>query len=122
MPITQSVFSSNIATSTTGVLATGNVNLRSLFATNANASERFLLIYNKATAPVSSDIPVIAFPIPAIQGSVPGQLYLDSKFFSDQGVSGFPLGLSWGVSGTETSFDSGATASQHCITLTGGSV
>lgn len=81
--------------------------VKAVYATNTNAAVRYLQIFNKATAPVSSDVPVFSFYLPATSGVVE----IGSEFFSENGFY-LSTGLAIGISTVRGSYTA-ATAADH---------
>ncbi len=75
------------ATTNLAVVDTGQHIIYSITAFNANATVRYLKLYNKATAPVlASDRPVIVVPIPAT-GMVHLPMFMGARFPLGIGVA-----------------------------------
>src|SRR5258708_4657496 len=51
-------------------------NILSFDVTNVNAALRFFQLFNKATTPVNTDVPIFSFPVPAGTATVPVRLTL----------------------------------------------
>lgn len=88
-----------------------SANVYSVKFINRNASVRYAQLFNKATAPVAGDTPLISEPIPAGTTNNPGELVLTSQFFAPSEF--FPLGLGWAVSTTQGTLTDSATAADH---------
>ena len=59
------------ATTNEALILTGTSGLQAFYATNTGASVAFVKLYNKATAPISSDVPAMILPVPAAVSGVP---------------------------------------------------
>ena len=115
-PLASSSYSAT-AFSNFGAAAAANVKgtpgaIVSVAATSINAAIRYLQIHNKATIPLSTEVPVFSFPLPAGSATVPSVLVLDSDFF----MGGYYLsaGIGWAFSTTAGTYTA-ATASDHQI-------
>jgi len=86
-------------------------NIFSAHAHNINASIRYLHIFNKASAPAGSDVPVFSFAIPAGTANQPGDRLIGTDFF---GTAGYYLstGVAYGVSTVNATFTA-ATTTDH---------
>jgi hypothetical protein len=93
----------NSAASTNGALIlTGTSGLQAFFASNTGASDAFVKLYNKATAPtVGTDVPEMVIKVPAT-----GQVELTPGF---QGYR-FALGLGIAITGLAADTDTTAVA------------
>ena len=121
--MTPNVFSSSGGLVTSGVLTGNSSTFRALLATNADVNLRWLLLYSLNRTPINTDAPVLAIPLLGNgSAAAPTVLELGRDFFGDSGIAGFPSGIAWAVSGSQGSYDGTATASEHQITLIGGSV
>jgi hypothetical protein len=95
----------NSAASTNEVLIlTGTSGLQAFYATNTGATVAFVKLYNKATAPASTDIPAMILPVPAAVSGVPGVRDLPIGF------SGFRFSLGLGIRITGAVADNDTTA------------
>jgi hypothetical protein len=95
----------NSAASTNEVLIlTGTSGLHAFYATNTGAAVAFVKLYNKATAPASTDVPAMVIPVPAAVGGVPGVATLPIGF------SGFRFALGLGIRITGLVADNDTTA------------
>lgn len=86
-------------------------NLMSIYASNENAAVRYLQLHNKASAPTSSDVPVVSLPIAAGTANNPGTIKLGRDIFGEGGKY-FSTGISIGISTTKATFTA-ATATEH---------
>ncbi len=86
-------------------------NLFSIIATNTNAAVRWLQIHNKATAPASTNVPVLSLPIPAGTANNPGYLRLNRSDFGEGGMY-LSTGVAIGISTAEATFTA-ATTTDH---------
>lgn len=93
----------NSAASTNGALIlTGTSGLQAFFASNIGASDAFVKLYNKATAPtVGTDVPEMVIKVPAT-----GQVELTPGFNGYR----FPLGLGIAITGLAADTDTTAVA------------
>jgi hypothetical protein len=93
----------NSAASTNGALIlTGTSGLQAFFASNIGASDAFVKLYNKATAPtVGTDVPEMVIKVPAT-----GQVELTPGFNAYR----FPLGLGIAITGLAADTDTTAVA------------
>lgn len=116
MPFTSAAGSSP-ATVTAALCATGPVALTSLDASNKNAAERYIQIFDKATAPIAGDVPIAAYPIPPLANSASGRFFRDYGQGFDVGGLLLKNGLAWGVSTTAATYTA-ATATDHTVVAT----
>lgn len=77
-------------------------NVFSFVATNLNVGTRYIQLFNKATAPITGDIPVVVYPV---FGS--NLLIIDTAIWGLAGI-GFSTGISWGYSTNPLTYTSGA--------------
>jgi hypothetical protein len=93
----------NSAASTNGALIlTGTSGLQAFFASNTGATDAFVKLYNKATAPtVGTDVPEMVIKVPAT-----GQVELTPGFNAYR----FPLGLGIAITGLAADTDTTAVA------------
>lgn len=95
----------NSAASTNDVLIlTGTSGLQAFYATNTGAGVAFVKLYNKATAPASTDVPAMILVVPAAVSGVPGVCTLPIGF------SGFRFALGLGIRVTGGVADNDTTA------------
>jgi hypothetical protein len=95
----------NSAASTNeALILTGTSGLQAFYATNTGATVAFVKLYNKATAPISSDIPAMILTVPAAVSGVPGVCTLPIGF------SGFRFALGLGIRITGAVADNDTTA------------
>lgn len=92
------------ATTNEALILTGTSGLQAFYASNSGATAAFVKLYNKATAPVSSDIPAMILPVPAAVSGVPGVCTLPIGF------SGFRFALGLGIRITGAVADNDTTA------------
>lgn len=92
------------ATTNDALILTGTSGLQAFYATNTGAAVAFVKLYNKATAPVSTDIPAMILPVPAAVSGVPGVATLPIGF------SGFRFALGLGIRITGAVADADVTA------------
>ena len=110
--------STSAGATTTGLLSKAPALLRSIYATNNNATIRYLLIFDLNRVPVSGDVPKMAFPLYA-SSSGPSEKSMGADTWGLDGTRGFESGLSWGVSGSINNYDGTATAADHSIIVVG---
>jgi hypothetical protein len=95
----------NSAASTNeALILTGTSGLHAFYATNTGATVAFVKLYNKATAPISTDVPAMVIPVPAAVSGVPGVATLPIGF------SGFRFALGLGIRITGAVADTDTTA------------
>lgn len=96
----------NSAATTNGALViTGTSGLQGLYATNTGATDAFIKLYNKATAPtVGTDVPVMIVPVPAAVSGRPGVAQISPGF------SGYRFALGLGIAITGGAADADTTA------------
>ena len=100
-------FLNSAATTNGALIITGTSGLTSLYATNIGATDAFVKLYNKATAPVvGTDIPEMVIPIPAANAGFPGVASPNLGFIALR----FPLGLGIAVTGGAADTDTTAVA------------
>ena len=92
------------ATTNEVLILTGTSGLQAFYATNTGASAAFVKLYNKATAPASTDVPAMILPVPAAVVGVPGICTLPIGF------SGFRFALGLGIRITGAVADNDTTA------------
>lgn len=92
------------ATENAALIRTGTSGLQAFYATNTGATAAFVKLYNKATAPASTDIPAMILPVPAAVSGVPGVCALPIGF------SGFRFALGLGIRITGAVADNDTTA------------
>jgi hypothetical protein len=109
-------FLNSAATTNGALIITGTSGVQAVYATNTGASDAFVKLYNKATAPtVGTDVPEMIIPVPAAVSGRPGVVEISP------GYSGyrFSLGLGIAVTGAATDADTTAVAaSQVKVKLT----
>jgi hypothetical protein len=96
----------NSAATTNGALIlTGTSGLHAFYASNTGATDAFVKLYNKATAPtVGTDVPAMIIPVPAAVAGVPGVATLPI------GHNGFRFALGLGIAITGAVADTDTTA------------
>jgi hypothetical protein len=92
------------ATTNEVLILTGTSGLQAFYATNTGATIAFVKLYNKATAPVSTDVPAMILPVPAAVSGAPGICTLPIGF------SGFRFALGLGIRITGAVADNDTTA------------
>lgn len=92
------------ATTNEVLILTGTSGLQCFYATNTGATAAFVKLYNKATAPISTDVPAMILPVPAAVSGVPGVCTLPIGF------SGFRFALGLGIRITGAVADTDTTA------------
>jgi hypothetical protein len=103
VPATPYILNSAASTNEALIL-TGTSGLQAFYATNIGATVAFVKLYNKATAPISSDIPAMILSVPAAVSGVPGVCTLPIGF------SGFRFALGLGIRITGAVADNDTTA------------
>lgn len=88
-------------------------NILSLTCSNINAAVRYLQVFNKATAPAASDVPVFSFVIAAGTSTAPAIREIGKEFFGEGGHY-LSSGVAIGVSTVAGSFTA-ATTTDHTI-------
>jgi hypothetical protein len=98
----------NSAASTNGALVlTGTSGLCALWASNIGATDAFVKLYNKATAPtVGTDVPEMIIPVRAAASGLPGIAEISPGFNAYR----FPLGLGIAITGAVADTDTTAVA------------
>lgn len=86
-------------------------NLFSVMGTNINAAVRYLQLFNKATTPVNTDVPVVGCSFPLAPDN--GLVILGEDFFSTLGEY-FTIGIAWAFSTTKDTLTL-ATAGDHAV-------
>lgn len=107
-PVVPTAYALNSLATTNGALIiTGTCGLQSLYATNVGATDAYIKLYNKATAPVvGTDVPVMIITVPAAVGTVPGKAELVPGFAGYR----FALGLGIAITGAAPDTDITAVA------------
>ena len=107
IPATASIINSAAGTNGQLVVA-GTISLQSLYATNIGATDAYIKLYNKATAPVvGTDVPAMIIPVPAASaGGVPGVAQLSPNLAGYR----FALGLGLAITGAAADTDTTAIA------------
>jgi hypothetical protein len=103
VPATPYILNSAASTNEALIL-TGTSGLQAFYATNTGATVAFVKLYNKATAPASTDVPAMILPVPAAVSGVPGVATLPIGF------SGFRFALGLGIRITGAVADNDTTA------------
>jgi hypothetical protein len=103
VPATPYILNSAASTNEALIL-TGTSGLQAFYATNIGATVAFVKLYNKATAPISSDTPAMILSVPAAVSGVPGVCTLPIGF------SGFRFALGLGIRITGAVADADTTA------------
>ena len=103
VPATPYILNSAASTNEALIL-TGTSGLHAFYATNTGATAAFVKLYNKATAPVSTDVPAMIIPVPAAVSGVPGVATLPIGF------AGFRFALGLGIRITGAVADNDTTA------------
>lgn len=92
------------ASENAALILTGTSGLQAFYATNTGATVAFVKLYNKATAPTSSDTPAMILPVPGAVSGVAGVCTLPIGF------SGFRFALGLGIRITGAVADNDTTA------------
>lgn len=87
--------------------------LKSIQVSNINAAIRYLQIHNKATAPASTEVPVLSFPIPAGTATVPATISFGREDWGDGGYY-CSIGVAIGISTAAGTFTA-ATTTDHVV-------
>jgi len=90
------------ATTNEALILTGTSGLQAFYATNTGATVAFVKLYNKATAPVSTDIPAMILPVPAAVSGVPGVCTLPIGFSGFRFALGLGIRITGGVADNDT--------------------
>lgn len=106
---------SSIGTTTASAPRPGFQGIAALQATNRNASERYLLVFDRADAPKPGDVPDLAFPIPPAAGGSSGQIVRDAAYFTASGLQ-FKVGGAWALSTSPSSYVA-ANPADHTVTV-----
>ncbi len=85
-------------------------NVWAIRISNINAAVRYFQLHNKATIPLSTEVPQLSFIIPAGTATAPGILQLDETYFVPS--EWFTVGIGWAISTTVGTYTA-ATASEH---------
>lgn len=114
MPYTSAVGSSP-GTVAGAFCAAGPVALVSIDASSQHQTdERWLQIFDKAAAPVTGDVPLVAYPVAAGVPGASGRIYREFAVGSESGGLLLTNGLAWGISTTKSTYTP-ATASEHTV-------
>ncbi len=93
-----------------GTIKASAGNLASLHVTNENAAVRFLMLFDKASAPIAADVPVLIFRIPI------GTFQLIGEDFFGPNGSYFATGIAWGITSTDGNYVvAGPAAADHTV-------
>lgn len=87
--------------------------IKSLNASNINASARYLQLHNKASAPANGDTAIFSFIIPEGAANAPGIREIGTEFFGEGGYY-LSTGIAVGISTTAATFTA-ATTTDHSI-------
>jgi hypothetical protein len=90
------------ATTNDALILTGTSGLQAFYATNTGAAAAFVKLYNKATAPVSTDIPAMILPVPAAVSGFPGVATLPIGFSGFRFALGLGIRITGGVADNDT--------------------
>jgi len=90
------------ATTNEALILTGTSGLQAFYATNTGATVAFVKLYNKATAPVSTDIPAMILVVPAAVSGVPGVCTLPIGFSGFRFALGLGIRITGGVADNDT--------------------
>jgi len=80
----------------------------SVYATNSNVAVRYLMMFEKASAPVAGDTPVQTWLIPAGTATAPG--WVEKNFVTPKA---FATGIAFAISTTTGTLTDDATDSEH---------
>lgn len=89
-------------------------NVYAICVENRNAVVRYFQLHNKATIPLSTEVPILSIPIPAGTTNNPGMLILDSAWFAPS--ERFATGIGWAISTTLATYTA-ATANEHSVSM-----
>lgn len=101
-------------TVTAAVVEDSRCQVMAIRVTSINAGIRYWQVHDKATIPLSTEVPVIWFPLPAGTATAPATLELDERWFQNSVWS--TNGLGWAFSTTSTTYTA-ATAADHTVTI-----
>ena len=90
------------ASANEALILTGTSGLQAFYATNTGATTAFVKLYNKATAPISTDIPAMILPVPAAVSGVPGVCTLPIGFSGFRFALGLGIRITGGVADNDT--------------------
>lgn len=97
------------------LIKAGQVRVRCIHIYNENAAVRYFQLHDKVTIPLSTEVPVFSFPVPAGTANNPGTLILDEAFWGwHNGQLQWLAGLGWAISTTEATYTA-AIASEHGV-------
>lgn len=101
VPATPYILNSAASTNEALIL-TGTSGLQAFYATNTGATVVFVKLYNKATAPISTDIPAMILVVPAAVSGVPGVCTLPIGFSGFRFALGLGIRITGGVADNDT--------------------
>lgn len=96
----------NIGAAAAGVIKASSGNVFSISCINTNAAVRYFQLHNKATIPLSTEVPVYCFTVPAA-----GAIVIGEDFFNRNGLN-FVTGIGYAISTTFLTYTA-ATAAEH---------
>jgi hypothetical protein len=100
-------FVNSLASTNAALVLTGTSGLCALWASNIGATDAFVKLFNKATAPVpGTDVPEMIIPVRAAVAGVPGVAEISPGFNAYR----FPLGLGIAITGAAADSDTTAVA------------
>jgi hypothetical protein len=92
-------FVNSLASTNAALVLTGTSGLHALWASNNGATDAFVKLFNKATAPIpGTDVPEMIIPVRAAVSGVPGVAEISPGFNAYR----FPLGLGIAITGGPT--------------------
>lgn len=104
-----------LANASSGLSKGSPATLYNASCSNTGSSKKYLLFFNKATAPAPGDAPYLVIPVPAADSVQDGFAFIGQSELGGGG-SPFDTGLGWGISTTNTIFTA-ATASETVISF-----
>jgi hypothetical protein len=100
-------FVNSLLSTNAALVLTGTSGLCALWASNVGATDAFVKLFNKATAPVpGTDVPEMIIPVRAAVAGVPGVAEISPGFNAYR----FPLGLGIAITGAAADSDTTAVA------------
>jgi hypothetical protein len=103
-----------LGTSAGATLKNSAGNLYSIACINLNSSKRYFQVFDKASPPVSGDIPMQTYPIPATTSNADGLILIGQDLIGGSGIA-CPTGVGWGFSSTPLIYTAGSAA--DCVAI-----
>ena len=72
-------------------------------------TKRYIQLFDKASAPVNTDVPLLVFVLPPASGSTDAEHVIGTDFFGTEGTH-FAVGIAIGVSSTKNTFTEDGTS------------